>query len=114
MLPTEQFSGDATEGPPWTPLVWRIGPEGLIERAQQQLWANYADLQRGILGGDDTAMSGGQTAPQNEAEQLIGGNAPTTGGRSAHWGDILSDLRRTEPLAAWSHGEHTGPANPPA
>jgi len=114
MLPTEQFSGDATQGPVWTPEVWRVGPEALVTKARAALFQNERDLEDGVLGGGDTAMSGSLTSPQNEVEQVIGGSAPAGGGRSAHWGSILSDLRRTEPLAAWANGEHTGPANPPA
>lgn len=125
MQPNEMFSGDAVPQVPWTPAVWKSGPDALVATAQSQSWADSQDLADGILNGGDTAMSGGQTAPQNESDQLIDGSTPgdspsgsagRTGGRAAQWQQNLAYLRRDEPLAAWASGQHDGslmnPGNP--
>ena len=74
MLPTEQFSGDATEDKtPWTPQVWRDGPDALVQQAQQALFQNRADVEVGALGTGTSApaMDGTVTQPANESDQLI-------------------------------------------
>ena len=120
MLPTEMFSGDATPAVPWTPLVWQEGPDGLLADAQGQLWQDHQEITTGVLGTGDRAMSGSQTAPQNESDQMINGATPgdspsgsdSGGGRAATWANQVRDLYRTEPLAAWATGAKDGPANP--
>ena len=123
MLPTEQFSGDATQGPPWTPQVWRDGPDVLVAQARQALFGDRTEIDSGVLGGGDRAMSGSSTAPQNESDQMIDGSTPgdspsgtpgRQGGRAAQWQQNLAYLRRDEPLAAWSSGQKDGPAMGPA
>lgn len=109
MDPKAQFSPQI--GPPWTPPVWACGPDKLIADAQQQLWQDSSDVQVSALGGGDRAMSGYQTAPQNESDEMIPA-APA--GRAEAWTTSLRDLFREEPLSAWANGSHDGPANPPA
>lgn len=111
MLPTEEYSGDATQGPPWTPLVWQEGPDKLVADAQAAIFEDYGEITNGILGGDDHAISGPATGKENETDQVI---APAPQSRTAVWQDGLKDLRRDEPLAAWATGTHDGPANPGA
>lgn len=119
MLPTEMFSGDATQGPPWTPQVWRDGPDALVAQATAALFQDSHEITSGVLDGGDRAMAGSQTAPQNESDQVIDGSTPgdspsgsDRGGRYGTWKNQLEDLYRDEPLAAWSGGAKDGPANP--
>ena len=125
MLPSEQFSGDAVPAVPWTPAVWAQGPDALVAQAQSQLWQDHTEIASGVLDGGDRAMSGSETAPQNESDQMIDGSTPgdspsgtpgRQGGRAAQWQTNLAYLRRDEPLAAWSSGQKDGDgkANPPA
>lgn len=115
MLPTEQFSGDATPAVPWKPQVWRDGPDSLVKQAQIALFQDRADVEVGILTGTDSAIAGSTAGVQNESDQVIDGTTPgdaPSGSRKAGWNQMLQDLRRTEPLAAWASGQHDGPANP--
>lgn len=126
MHPDEQFSGDATEDKShWTPDVWKVGPDALVAKAQHQLFLDRFELEDTALDGGDRAMSGTQSSPQNESDQIIDGSTPgdspsnkedgvTGGGRATLWRQNLKYLFRTEPLAAWSDGSTSGQANPPA
>jgi hypothetical protein len=98
----------------WTPAVWATGPDALVATAQQQLWQDQKDMNDGVLGGGDRAMSGSDTAPQNETDEDIPPGSSM--GRSDQWTSDLQDLRRNEPLAAWANGskDGDGKANPPA
>jgi hypothetical protein len=122
MLPTEQFSGDATKGPPWTPQVWRDGPDVLVAQAQQALWADQHDIVADVLDGDNRAMSGSETAPENESDityatQMAAGDrihsSEDVTNRADVWDSTMDDMRATEPrIAGWSSGDHVGPPNP--
>jgi hypothetical protein len=123
MLPTEQFSGDATEDKsPWTPQVWRDGPDLLVAQARQSLFQDRAEVEQGALGASESsvAMSGPVTNPENESDMIIDGSTPGDspshgeGGttRAGIWNGAMQDLRRTEPLANWATGAKSGPANP--
>jgi len=120
MLPTEMFSGDAVSQTPWTPAVWQQGPDGLVAEATASLWQDHAAITSDVLNGGDRAMSGGQSAPQNETDQVINGSTPgdapsgsDKGGRAGTWRNQVQDLYRDEPLAAWAGGQKDGEANPP-
>lgn len=122
MLPTEQFSGDATQGPPWTPQVWRDGPDSLVKQAQLALFQDRAEVEVDALGtsSGSVAMSGPETNPENESEMLIDvstpGDSPSHGEggttRAGIWNNAMNDLRRDEPLANWATGTKSGKANP--
>lgn len=124
MLPNQQFDGipSGNPMPPWTPQVWADGPDGIVKEATQEMWTDYTEMTNGVLGTNDRAMSGPTTAPENESDQIIDSSTPgdspshSTGGtsRSSIWNTSMADLRRSEPLAAWSDGSKDGPANPGA
>lgn len=103
MLPTEQFSGDATEDKtPWTPQVWRDGPDVLVQQAQQSLFSDRQDVEIGALGGRDTApaMAGTVNNGANEWEQSINPAQPPEGqGRATQWKNTLNTMRAVNPLA---------------
>ena len=101
------------EGPPWTPAVWTEGPDKLVADAEQQLWADQADV-GAVLAGTDRAMGGSGTSDQNESDIMLDPADRANSGRLAQWNDSLNDMRRNEPLAAWASGAHDGPANPNA
>lgn len=119
MLPTEQYSGDATKGPVWTPQVWRDGPDSLVQQAQQALFQNRADVEVGALGTGTTApaMDGTVTQPANESDQLIDPGKPSDGvGRATVWHNNLETMRATHPLAGTvkplDYDPDPGDANP--
>src|SRR5208283_2828264 len=114
MLPTEQFSGDATEDKtPWTPQVWRDGPDSLVQQAQQSLFQDRADVESGALGGSDPpAMSGTVTQPANESDQIINPSQPSDGkGRATQWHNNLEQMRATVPLAGHAIGFDPDPGD---
>ena len=108
--------------PPWTPQVWRDGPDGIVAQATQSLFADQTEITNKVLGATSStvAMSGSDTNPENETDQLIDtstpgdspSHGPSTNGRAAQWSSMMNDLRRDEPLANWSDGSKDGPANP--
>jgi hypothetical protein len=120
MLPTEQFSGDATEDKtPWTPQVWRDGPDVLVQQAQLALFSDRSDVEVGALGPSTTSasMDGQVTQPANESDQLINPSAPSDGtGRATQWNNNLKTLRATHPLAGTvkplDYDPDPGDANP--
>lgn len=120
MLPTEQFSGDATEDKtPWTPQVWRDGPDALVAQAQSALWQNRGDVEIGALGPttEDAAMDGTVAQSANESDQMINPSAPSDGtGRATQWRNNLETLRATHPLAGTvkplDYDPDPGDANP--
>ena len=109
MLPTETYSGDAVPQVPWTPAVWQQGPDALIATAQQQLWQDQQDITSDVLGSDDRAFDGTKTSDQNESDIMVPAAAMS---RGQAWQQQVSDMRRTEPLAAWASGMKDGPPNP--
>jgi len=125
MLPTQQFDGipPANPLPPWTPPVWKSGPDVLRMQAQQQLFQIDGELQHTLGAGQGSvAMSGPAAQPENESDMLIDGSTPGDspshgeGGttRVGIWHNALTDMRRDEPLASWASGQKDGKANPPA
>jgi hypothetical protein len=67
MRPGDPFSQN--EGPPWTPLVWRIGSGVLVAQAQQALWSDQRDLGDMLASpstGGGGSMAGPVTAPGND------------------------------------------------
>jgi hypothetical protein len=122
MLPTQQYDGipPANPSPPWTPLVWQEGPDGIVADAQKQLWLDQSDLQT-TLGPSESSlsMSGSHTSPENETDMLVDGTTPGDSpshggatGRASEWHSNLLDLYRDEPLASWATGAKDGPPNP--
>lgn len=121
MLPTEQFSGDATQGPPWKPQVWVKGPDQLVIEAKQALLSNLSGVQQGVLdsSSEPDAMAGGVPQDVNESEELIDPSRPPEGqGRATQWKSNMRALRATEPLAGTSKSVSWSPdpgsPNPPA
>lgn len=120
MLPTEQYSGDATEDKtPWTPQVWRDGPDALVAQARTALWQERGDIERGALGPstEDAAMDGYASQPANESDQIINPVTPSDGtGRATQWHNNLETLRATHPLAGTvkplDYDPSPGDANP--
>lgn len=113
-------SDQIPEGPPWTPAVWKSGPDVLVSQAQSQLFVDQQDMES-VLDGGDRAMAGGEQADQNESDQMIDqaaqgstmrSSTDSQQGRATEWANSVKDLYRDEPLAAWSSGAHDGPANP--
>lgn len=97
MLPTEQYSGDAVPQVPWTPPVWQSGPDGLVAEAKQEMWSNYTDVTRDILGsasgGDSSAMSGGSPQGKDDGEYYQHpGDGPDS--RAADWNNQLQEMRK--------------------
>lgn len=105
MLPNQQFSENI--GPPWTPPVWDLGPDGLVAQARQALFGDSTDLVDGVLNSSTGAMAGHQTAPNNDAELYIDTDHPDNKGRGAAWRSELNTLRADEPMP-------DGPINPSA
>lgn len=103
MLPTEQFSGDATEDKtPWQPQVWQVGPDALVAQAQQALYQCRADVELDALGARPTApaMDGNVNQGANEQELTVNPAAPPEGtGRATQWHNSLQALRTTNLLA---------------
>lgn len=123
MLPTEQFSGDATEDKtPWTPQVWRDGPDVLVQDAQLALYQTRADVEVDALGGRRTApsMDGSVNQGANEQELTVNPGTPPegSGGRAAQWQFTLMQLRSTNMLAGnvmpSDYDPPAGDANPSA
>lgn len=122
MLPTEQFSGDATEDKSqWTPQVWRKGPDALVADAQLALWQNRRDVEVGALNGSTDAPSFDGTSNQaNEWEQVIDPSAPPegSGGRAAIWQHTLMQMRAVDEwggqVKSVDYDPSPGDANPPA
>lgn len=124
MLPNQQFDGipSGNPMPPWTPQVWRDGPDGIAAQATQGLWQDYNEITNHTLGGGESsvAMSGTDTNPENESDQLIDpttpgdspSHGPATSGRAAQWSAMMGDMRRDEPLASWANGAKDGEPNP--
>ena len=122
MLPTEQFSGDATEDKtPWTPQVWKVGPDVLVQQAQMDLFSDRSEVETALGGSQSSvAMAGSHTDPENESEMLINGATPGDspshgeGGttRAGIWNSAMKDMRRTEPVVGWEDGSKSGPVNP--
>jgi hypothetical protein len=103
MLPTEQFSGDATEDKSiWTPQVWTKGPDGLVNQAQTALFQDRADVEVGALGAgiSSPAIDGPVSQGGNEQDQVINPGQPPEGqGRATQWKNTLDIMRTTDPLA---------------
>lgn len=119
MLPTEQFSGDATKGPAWTPQVWRDGPDQLVNQAQLALFQDRADIEVGALGPRETAasMDGQVNQGANEWEESINPSQPPEGqGRATQWKASLDKMRAVDELAgqvkSTDYDPSPGQANP--
>lgn len=115
MLPTEQFSGDATEDKtPWTPQVWRDGPDVLVAQAQQALFQHRADVEGALGSGDPAAIAGPVNQGANESEQLI--DPSQDSGRASVWKTTLNNMRSVYPLAGTvkplDYDPDPGDANP--
>lgn len=99
MHPDEQYSGDATEDKaPWSPPVWRIGPDGVIAQAKAWLMENRTDVLEGLTGGQSIPAMSGVNQNIDEVERTIDPNDPPEGkkiGRAALWQSNLSYLRAT-------------------
>lgn len=96
-------------GPPWTPAVWHVPPEQLVEDARAQLFSDRAHLDGEVLGRQQLAMSGAETSPMNETELRIDAAAPRQS-RAQVWHHELHQLYRTSPTI-WS-GNPVGNVNP--
>jgi hypothetical protein len=122
MLPTEQFSGDATpDKTPWTPQVWTQGPDALVAQAQLALFKDRSDIELTALGpSTDGASMDGVNQGANEWEQVIDPSTPPegSGGRAAIWQANIIQMRKTTELAGTvhplDHDPSPGDANPPA
>jgi hypothetical protein len=123
MLPDQQFDGipSGNPMPPWTPQVWRDGPDGLVAQAQQMLFQNDQEMDQTLSASQGSvAMSGPTANPENETDQIIDpmtpgdspSHGPSTSGRASYWNGMMQDMRRDEPLASWASGQKDGPANP--
>ena len=104
MLPTEQFSGDATEDKtPWQPQVWKVGPDSLVAQAQQALFQERMDVEVDALGSRTSApaMAGSVNQGANEQELTINPSSPPEGMRSRHdeWHNTIKQLYTTNELA---------------
>ena len=109
MLPTEEYSGDATEDKtPWTPQVWRDGPDSLVAQAQQALFQNRADVEMGALGASTSApaFAGSVSQGANEGDEgIYPGNPPETpdgqtgAKRATVWKNTLNSMRATNEFA---------------
>lgn len=123
MLPNQQFDGipSGNPSPPWTPQVWRDGPDVLVAQATQALWSDSKEIEGTLSASQGSVAMAGPTAnPENESDEMIDGSTPgdspahgpTSGGRATQWNSMMQDMRRNEPLASWSNGSKDGPANP--
>ena len=120
MLPTEQYSGDATEDKSiWTPQVWRDGPDALVRQAQLGLWQDRSDVENDALGGgtDAPAFDGSVNQGANEWEESVNPSQPPEGqGRATQWKNSLDKMRAVDPLAGQvkdtSYDPSPGDANP--
>jgi hypothetical protein len=119
MLPTEQFSGDATEDKSlWTPQVWRDGPDGIVQQAQMSLWQDRSDIELGALGPSTDAPSFDSVSQgANESELTVNPSQPPEGqGRATQWKNTLNAMRAVNPLAghikSLDYDPAPGDANP--
>lgn len=106
-------------GGPWTPIVWQVGPDKLVNDAQTDLFQSRMDLGDALGEGNGTPNMSGAPQEANEQEQLIQPSQPPEGhGRRAQWDSTVNALRATEPLAGTvkplSYGGGTGTPNPNA
>lgn len=122
MRAEEQYSGSSIPQIPWKPAVWTEGPDLLVREAQQALFEDRAEIEKGALITHDRAISGADTGTQNESDiihpaegQDTNSSAQQNDGRATKWRNAVKDLYATEPrLAGWSSGDRTGPPNPGA
>lgn len=120
MLPTEQFSGDAVPQTPWTPDVWSVGPDALVQKARIDLFTQRRDIEIDALGSNESVPAmDGESQMKNEAEELInptpGTPFPDGQGRAQVWRENIKALYDTAPLAgAQVRAQGTPSPNPNA
>jgi len=111
----------ASDDRPWTPQVWAVGPDQLVQIAKQQLWQDQNDIGDALFT-TDRAFSGPVGSDHNEnevsydvaaaGEAARGAGSGEAGGTRDDWEQGFQEMHRTVPLAAWADGTHSGPANP--
>ena len=95
----------------WTPAVWSTSPDSLVNQARAALFSDSQHITHTVLNNSDVAMSGAQTAPQNETDQIIPPGQSSGGSRASNWESIMNEMRNTEPVV-WSDSEVTEGVNP--
>lgn len=97
MHPEEQFDGDLTRGPPWTPRVWQVGPDQLIAEAQRELWADRIDINTALGPGfHPPAFSGSVNQQKDETEEDLNPASPPDGPGVKAWRPNLKNLESTK------------------